>query len=295
MHKLDTLITEWRKRLPKHLNSNRETVQELENHLRDKTEELIKAGLSVEDAFNRAITELGPVEELASEFQKLGDPVWLPVKLALALAVIVSLFSALIAFYILARAGSTQVKVVLAAHVFTITLGYIAVFLSGGLGICYVIQRCFAEVPPATRRSLSRANRRFAWAATLFSISGVVLGALWARLEWGRYWAWDAKETGGFCVIVWSTLFLILHYFRQLSVRTLALTSLSGNIIVTVAWFGANVLSTLQSSAQTYPPWNLLLMLAAIALHLIILLIGLAPAGWLRIGSQPPASTGTIS
>lgn len=44
-----------------------------------------------------------------------------------------------------------------------------------------------------------------------FSLVAVVLmtGALWAHYAWGRYWAWDPKETGA--LIIWLIYALYLH------------------------------------------------------------------------------------
>ncbi len=44
-----------------------------------------------------------------------------------------------------------------------------------------------------------------------FALMAVVLvtGALWAHYAWGRYWAWDPKETGA--LVIWITYALYLH------------------------------------------------------------------------------------
>jgi cytochrome c-type biogenesis protein CcsB len=37
----------------------------------------------------------------------------------------------------------------------------------------------------------------------------LITGAVWANESWGRYWGWDAKETGAF--IAWLTYAGFLH------------------------------------------------------------------------------------
>jgi len=54
--------------------------------------------------------------------------------------------------------------------------------------------------------------------------------------------------------------------------------SVLGNIVVSLAWFGANLLG----GPYRYGTHSLLL-LAAIALNFAFFLIGLAPAGWRRL------------
>lgn len=69
---------------------------------------------------------------------------------------------------------------------------------------------------PETIRSLlpdAESLDRIAYANIIvsFSLVAVVLmtGALWAHYAWGRYWAWDPKETGA--LIIWLIYALYLH------------------------------------------------------------------------------------
>jgi ABC-type transport system involved in cytochrome c biogenesis permease subunit len=45
--------------------------------------------------------------------------------------------------------------------------------------------------------------------ALLFIFSGIITGAFWAEISWGRFWGWDSKE-------VWalSTWLFVLSYFH---------------------------------------------------------------------------------
>jgi ABC-type transport system involved in cytochrome c biogenesis permease subunit len=40
----------------------------------------------------------------------------------------------------------------------------------------------------------------------------LITGALWAHYAWGRYWAWDPKETGA--LFIWITYAIYLHARR---------------------------------------------------------------------------------
>ena len=43
----------------------------------------------------------------------------------------------------------------------------------------------------------------------VFTIGGLVFGAIWAEQAWGRYWSWDPKETWAF--ITWLLYGIYLH------------------------------------------------------------------------------------
>lgn len=46
------------------------------------------------------------------------------------------------------------------------------------------------------------------WNFALLAL-GILIGALWANISWGRYWAWDPKE-------VWALITLILYIYPLL-------------------------------------------------------------------------------
>src|SRR4051812_47433490 len=152
MHNLEQLLVEWRKTAIAAPGVELETIDELEIHLRETAEELVRSGLTDPEAFQRAVKQLGTVPALASEFQKLDPPVWLPVKVALGSGII----TALLALLLSARFGASRSGFLLASHVFTVTLGYTTTYLLGALGICFVGQRCVSGFSPLRERSLTR-------------------------------------------------------------------------------------------------------------------------------------------
>src|SRR6478609_7627469 len=126
MHNLEEWIGEWRKSAA--TNVNAETLDELETHLRETTEQLVRSGINPPDAFQRALADLGNMPKLASEFRKLDQPLWLPVKLAIGMT---GLLALIVAIFLIGRLDSTRSSLVLAAHIFAITLGYTLTLLIG--------------------------------------------------------------------------------------------------------------------------------------------------------------------
>jgi len=153
MHDLEKLITEWRKSAAKNVNA--ETLDELETHLRETTEQLVRSGMNQSDAFQRAVTELGAMPKISSEFQKLDEPLWLPVKLAIGATALLAL---VLAIFVIVRLDSSRSNLLLATHIFTVTLGYTLTLLIGGLGICFVSQRCLKGFSTSRLHSIARVS-----------------------------------------------------------------------------------------------------------------------------------------
>ena len=274
MHDLEKLITEWRESAAKNVTA--ETLDELETHLRETTERLVRSGMNQSGAFQRAVTELGAMPTISSEFQKLDSPLWLPVKLAIGATALLAL---IVAVFVIARLDSNRSDVLLAAHTFTVVLGYTLTLLIGGLGICFVSQRCLEDFSTSRLHSIARVSLVLGSIALFLTTLGVLLGMVWAKIEWGRYWAWDPKEIGGLSVVVWLACYLVAHRFFKSSERGVLAISMLGNIVVSLAWFGPQV----NGSHQYGTPNTSLLLTIAILVNLAFFALGFVPAGRLRL------------
>src|SRR5215470_6307324 len=153
MHNLEKLITDWRKSAAKNVNA--ETLDELETHLRETTEQLVRSGMNLSDAFQRAVAQLGAMPKISSEFQKLDEPLWLPIKLAIGATVLLALG---VAIFVIVRLDANRSSLLLATHIFTVTLGYSLTLLIGGLGICFVSQRCLRDFSTSRLHSIARVS-----------------------------------------------------------------------------------------------------------------------------------------
>jgi hypothetical protein len=276
MHDLEGLIAQWRKNLTAASKLPEDTLDELEGHLRETVDQFVRSGLSEEAAFQRAVSQLGPATGLVSEFAKLETSTWLPIKIATWFGV--SAIAAAVVLLI-AHADAPRTRILLVSHVLMVTLGYSATFLIGALGICFVGQRCVSDFPLLRLRSIVRATFILGGVALVLTIAGVVLGTVWARAEWGRYWSWDLKEIGAAAVIAWQLLFLLAHRLAHRTARGVLVMTVLGNVVVGLGWFGANRLGAMHPYGT--PDWPLLC--AGVLFNLALFLAGLAPAGWLRL------------
>lgn len=82
----------------------------------------------------------------------------------------------------------------------------------------------------------------------LFTIGGLLMGAIWANSAWGKYWSWDPKET--WSLITWFVYALYLHarYVSGWRGKRVAILAVVGFIAVIFTYLGVNlVLSGLHS------------------------------------------------
>jgi len=76
----------------------------------------------------------------------------------------------------------------------------------------------------------------------LFTIGGLLLGLIWAKGAWGRYWGWDPKET--WSLITWLVYALYLHarFVSGWMGKRVSILAVIGFIAVIVTYLGVNLL-----------------------------------------------------
>ena len=88
----------------------------------------------------------------------------------------------------------------LSIHVSLIMMSYALlafIMLNGILALCYRRQSERVE-------QLTILSRLLLYPAVFFLGAGIFLGAVWANVSWGRYWAWDPKE-------VWALITFLVY------------------------------------------------------------------------------------
>ena len=275
MFNLDHAISDWRRKMAAGGVIDPALLDEFESHLRADLRTLVAAGTPEAQAFQLAVSRLGKPEPLRTEFKKLKDARWWPVTLGSWL------FAAgIVAFagYLLTRLLAGKLSLLLGAHVFTVTAGYGAAFLTGGLGVFYVLARLFRVLPSDCQPSLGRAVRVLSQFSAAFVIAGFGLGMIWCHQHIGRYLMGDAKETGAVCVVIWFVVLWLMQWRGWASERVRMLMCIGGNVIVSLAWFGAAILvdgSKMHAGAASYLPLALAIF---VGIHILFLVMGLAPA-----------------
>ena len=131
----------------------------------------------------------------------------------------------------------------LATHVTMVTLGYVATYVAGFLGILFILLGLFTPVlDRPTFKSLSGMIYGTVCFATFLSFVGTVLGGIWADYSWGRFWGWDPKENGALLIVLWNAVVLHARWGGLAKQRGVALLTVLGTIVTTWSWFGTNML-----------------------------------------------------
>ncbi|WP_350286128.1 cytochrome c biogenesis protein CcsA [uncultured Croceitalea sp.] len=148
----------------------------------------------------------------------------------------------------------------LKVHVATIVSSYAPLALSAVLGFMVLILMIIAtenskEAISVRIKELTYINE-IAMTIGLFVLAvGTFLGGIWANESWGRYWAWDPKETWALISIIVYAIVLHLRFVPALKSRyvlNVASVFAFGSIIMTS--FGVNYyLSGLHSYAAGDP------------------------------------------
>jgi ABC-type transport system involved in cytochrome c biogenesis permease subunit len=131
----------------------------------------------------------------------------------------------------------------LATHVTCVTMGYMATFVAGFLGVVYILG---GVVTPALTRPVAKILAQMLYGvvcfAMLLSFTGTVLGGIWADQSWGRFWGWDPKENGAVLIVIWNALILHARWGGLVKQRGMALLAVVGNMVTGWSWFGTNQL-----------------------------------------------------
>lgn len=260
MPSLEQMISDWGASMRRKLDAD--AVEELEQHLREAVEEGMKSGKAVDAAFEAAVKQLGASEGIEKEFKKVAFADWWAVKVSLLAAACVVTLAA----YLLVRFSDRQFGWLLGPHVAAVTIGFVATYLAGALGMAYVVERCFADFGGGRVRGAARVLTMYSGAGAVLTGIAIVLGMVWAKLAWGRFWAWDPKESAALGVLVWQLLFYFGGRSHLLAPRAVMLLAIFGNIVVSVGWFAPN---------KSYS-----ILVALVALHIPFLALGIAPGGW---------------
>ncbi len=76
----------------------------------------------------------------------------------------------------------------------------------------------------------------------IFTLGGLIFGALWADQAWGKYWTWDPKET--WSLITWFFYAFYLHsrLMRGWKGKKVAMVAVLGFVAVIFTYLGVNLL-----------------------------------------------------
>jgi ABC-type transport system involved in cytochrome c biogenesis permease subunit len=133
----------------------------------------------------------------------------------------------------------------LSTHVVCVTIGYSACLLAGAIGHIWLVRALIPgdESKPERLKEIAKMIYGTLCFGLLFSFIGTVLGGIWADQSWGRFWGWDPKENGALLIVIWCVIMLHAKQWGYIRNQGLALGAVFGAIVVSLAWFGVNLLN----------------------------------------------------
>ena len=140
MFNLDQAIPEWRQQMAADGIKSSQVLDELEGHLREDIRALASDGMPEAHAFHLAVSRLRCTDSLSTEFKKLSHTSSMPLKIG---ALLWTGLSTALAARLLMGVIPGKLSPLLSAHIFSLTAGYAAAFLTGGFGVYYVCCRWF--------------------------------------------------------------------------------------------------------------------------------------------------------
>jgi len=76
----------------------------------------------------------------------------------------------------------------------------------------------------------------------IFTLGGLIFGAIWADQAWGKYWTWDPKETWSLITWLFYAFYLHSRLMRGWRGRKVAIVAVLGFIAVIFTYLGVNLL-----------------------------------------------------
>lgn len=84
-----------------------------------------------------------------------------------------------------------------------------------------------------------------------FLISGMLMGAVWAKEAWGHYWSWDPKETWAFVTSMAYLAYIHIRLYGKYDKVVLWALPIAF-ILLMITWIGVNYLPAAQGSVHVY-------------------------------------------
>ncbi len=219
MSELEAKIAAWRKTMSAALP--RDTVRELEEHLREQVAALQSEGLGADAAFARAVERVGDVKELVREFERM-DRRWLPASKAVLVVLTLTVGLVAISWGLAAvQYHARAVPLLSLTHGLMIWTGYLIVVGMGLVGACALVSSLLRTSSAWERARLQRLLFALTLASSVFVVVGIFTGRLWGG-ENPMPRSVLKQELGAVLVASTTLLSLVAQRFERRSHKTLA-------------------------------------------------------------------------
>jgi cytochrome c-type biogenesis protein CcsB len=197
-------------------------------------------------AFGTAIMYLS----LATDNKKSGSYLFWTITLGIFLTILVAMGIDFLSFKILARGPEEFIKNYLFKATFRNDSGVIVLFSYIGAMVLIFLVWKYGVILKRLLESFSISKellddltyKLIAIGFPVFTLGGLIFGAIWADQAWGKYWSWDPKET--WSLITWFVYAFYLHarYLRGWRGTKVIIIAVIGFISTVFTYLGVNLL-----------------------------------------------------
>lgn len=130
----------------------------------------------------------------------------------------------------------------LAVHVSLAVLSYGAFAVACGVSVMYLAKENNPKLSLPEPKQSDLISYRAVVLGYLTLTLTIITGAIWAQYSWGRFWAWDPKETWSLITWIIYTVYLHMRKSRDMRGRKAAWFLVIGFICVLFTYVGVNTL-----------------------------------------------------
>jgi cytochrome c-type biogenesis protein CcsB len=140
-----------------------------------------------------------------------------------------------------------QQSILLSTHVASAVIAYGTFTIGFGTAILFLFQNHYAISWLPDINTLDEMSYRAVLIGFPFLTLVIILGAIWADLAWGRYWAWDPKETASLTTWLIYSVYLHTRIRHSWKGNRAAVLLIIGFIAVLLTFFGNYIFASLHS------------------------------------------------
>ncbi len=163
----------------------------------------------------------------------------------------------------------------LSIHVLMVVGSYAPLTLSLGLAHIYAIRYLAGAGASVALERLDTFLYRAIQVGVIMLACGIMLGAVWANASWGRYWAWDPKETWALITLLWFLAVLHGRFAGWIKGIGVALAAIPGFFLLLMTYYGVSFYlvglhSYAGGHAKPLPPLLIYYVIGEVAFMLLV-------------------------
>lgn len=187
---------------------------------------------------------------VATEDKKSVPYIFWTVTLGIFAAIIIAMGIDFVVFKVAVKSPEAFIKSYLFKASFRSDSGFISMLSYGATAVFvfliwnygYLLKKVIASFSISQEFLDDLTYKNIAIGFPIFTIGGLIFGAIWADQAWGKYWSWDPKET--WSLITWFVYAFYLHarFLRGWRGTKITVVAVIGFVCTIFTYLGVNLL-----------------------------------------------------